>query len=80
MRDALVARLQDGGFVAADEEADELLAAAAGDTARLEALVARRLTGEPLAWITGGVVFCDIALGVHDGVYVPRWQSEPLAQ
>ena len=68
------------GFVAADEEADELLAAAGGDAARLEALVARRLTGEPLAWITGGVVFCGVALHVEPGVYVPRWQSEALAE
>jgi release factor glutamine methyltransferase len=79
-RAALVARLEAGGFVAADEEADELLAAAAGDAARLEALLARRLTGEPLAWITGSVVFCDVELQVGDGVYVPRWQSEQLAR
>ena len=68
------------GFVAADEEADELIAAAGGDAARLDALVARRLTGEPLAWITGGVVFCGVPVHVEPGVYVPRWQSEALAE
>jgi release factor glutamine methyltransferase len=78
-RAALVARLEAGGFVAAAEEADELLACAAGDADRLEALLARRFTGEPLAWITGSVTFCDVQLRVHEGVYVPRWQSELLA-
>ena len=49
----LAERLAAAGFVAADEEAEELLARADGDEALLDALVARRLTGEPLAWITG---------------------------
>jgi release factor glutamine methyltransferase len=78
-RAALVARLEAGGFVAADEEADELLACAAGDGERLEALLARRFTGEPLAWITGSVAFCGIEVRIDPGVYVPRWQSEQLA-
>ncbi|HEX6698410.1 MAG TPA: HemK/PrmC family methyltransferase [Solirubrobacteraceae bacterium] len=76
---ALTELLADAGFVAAAEEADELLARAAGDQAVLDALVARRLTGEPLAWITGSVSFCGLEIGVDPGVYVPRWQSEPLA-
>ena len=76
---ALAELLADAGFVAAEEEADELLARAAGDAELLDALVARRLTGEPLAWITGTVAFCGLEVGVDPGVYVPRWQSEPLA-
>ena len=79
-RDALAARLAEGGFVAPDEEADELLARAAGDGELLGSLVARRLTGEPLAWITGSATFCGIELRVDPGVYVPRWQSEALAR
>lgn len=79
-RAALVTRLMAGGFVAPQEEADELLAAAAGDDARCDALLARRLTGEPLAWVTGTTVFCGLTLAVHPGVYVPRFQSEPLAE
>jgi release factor glutamine methyltransferase len=75
----LTALLMREGFVAADEEAEELIAAAAGDGDRLDALVARRLTGEPLAWITGSVVFCGLTVGVDAGVYVPRWQTEALA-
>jgi release factor glutamine methyltransferase len=79
-RAALAELLADAGFVAAQEEADELLARAAGDVELLDALVARRLTGEPLAWITGSVSFCGLEIRVDGGVYVPRWQSEPLAR
>ncbi len=71
----LTARLERAGFVAAEEEAAELLAAP-GD---LEAMVARRLTGEPLAWITGTAPFCGLWIRVDPGVYVPRWQTEALA-
>jgi release factor glutamine methyltransferase len=78
--EALAELLADAGFVAAQEEADELLARAAGDVGLLDALVARRLTGEPLAWITGSVAFCGLQIRVERGVYVPRWQSEPLAR
>jgi release factor glutamine methyltransferase len=78
-RTSLVELLAAEGFVAAEEEADELLARAGGDAELLEALVARRLTGEPLAWITGTVTFCGLEIRVDPGVYVPRWQTEQLA-
>ena len=65
--------------MAAEEEASELVAAAAGDPERLESLVARRTAGEPLAWITGAVAFCGLRISVHPGVYVPRLQTEALA-
>ena len=61
--------------MAAEEEAAELLACADPGAA-----LARRLTGEPLAWITGRTVFCGIELVVHPGVYVPRWHTEALAR
>ncbi|MGD0593569.1 MAG: methyltransferase [Acidimicrobiales bacterium] len=77
--EALTALLTGAGFVAAHEEAYELLACAAGDVELLDSLVGRRLTGEPLAWITGTVAFCGVEIRVDPGVYVPRWQSEPLA-
>jgi release factor glutamine methyltransferase len=77
---ALTELLSQAGFVAADEEADDLLACAAGDAERLEALVARRLTGEPIAWITGRVSFCGIEVRVEPGVYAPRWHTEALAR
>jgi release factor glutamine methyltransferase len=78
--EGLAAMLADAGFVAADEEAEELLARAAGDVELLDALVARRLTGQPLAWITGSISFCGLEIRVDPGVYVPRWQSELLAR
>jgi release factor glutamine methyltransferase len=77
---ALAALLADAGFVAADEEAEELLARAAGDAELLQSLVQRRLTGEPLAWITGKVEFYGLEIRIDPGVYVPRWQSELLAR
>lgn len=77
---ALSALLSDAGFVAAIEEAEELLARAGADTDLLDSLVRRRLTGEPLAWITGSVSFCGLTIRVAPHVYVPRWQSEALAR
>ncbi|HVC70605.1 MAG TPA: methyltransferase [Acidimicrobiales bacterium] len=73
------AELRAAGCVAAAEEAAELMEAAGGDPGRLRALVARRCSGEPLAWLTGSVRFGGETVLVHRGVYVPRWQSEPLA-
>jgi release factor glutamine methyltransferase len=75
-RAELAALLAANGFVAPQEEADELLAAGGP----VEALVERRLTGEPLAWITGTTVFCGVEVAIHPGVYVPRWQTEPLVE
>ena len=77
---SVTGQLARAGCVAAEEEAAELVAAAGGDAAVLGALVARRCTGEPLAWVVGSVVFCGETVLVHPGVYVPRWQSEPLAE
>jgi release factor glutamine methyltransferase len=78
--EALAAQLAAAGFVAPDEEAEEMLARAAGDAELLDSLLQRRLTGEPLAWITGKVEFCGLEIRVDPGVYVPRWQSELLAR
>ena len=73
--------LTEAGCIAAREEADELIrAAAAGDDDALEDFVSRRTNGEPLAWLTGTVTFCDLSLFVAPGVYVPRGQTEPLAR
>lgn len=46
---------------------------------RLERMVARRLSGEPLEWITGWADFCGLRIRVARGVYVPRWHTEALA-
>ena len=79
MRADIVARLATAGCVAPEEEAAELVAAAR-EPGELEALVVRRTSGEPLAWVVGSVTFCGIRVEVHPGVYVPRWQSEALAR
>jgi release factor glutamine methyltransferase len=76
---SLIALLASQGFIAADEEAHELIAGAGGDAELLDSLVARRLTGEPLAWLVGSTRFCGRLVRVDPGVYVPRWQSEQLA-
>ena len=78
--EVVAAKLSRAGFVAAREEADELLIRARGNRDLLSELVERRLTGEPLAWITGSALFCGRTIRVDSGVYVPRWQSEPLAR
>ncbi len=79
-RDSVAQRLARAGCIAAGAEADELVRAAGGDVAVLDDLVARRATGEPLAWLTGTVMFGGVELRVAPGVYVPRWQTEALAR
>jgi len=79
-RVSVTRRLTEAGSIAASEEADELIEAAGGDGDALEVLVSRRTDGEPIAWLTGTVTFCGIILFVAPGVYVPRWQTEPMAR
>ena len=72
--------LAEAGFVAPDAEADALFAASRAGIGSLEELLARRLGGEPLAWITGSVDFCGVRVGVDHGVFVPRPHTQPLAR
>jgi len=74
---AVVTRLRAGGCVFAEEEA-ELLASAAGSPAELDALVARRVAGEPLEQVVGWASFSALRIGVDPGVFVPRRRSEFL--
>lgn len=71
-------RLRAAGCVAAEDEAEELVAAAP-DGPTLDRWLARREQGEPLAWITGILPFCGRSLHVAPGVYVPRPQTQELA-
>jgi len=75
----LADRLAAAGFLSAREEAEELEVRAGGDDRLLEALVERRLTGEPLAWIVGTAAFCGLRVRVDPGVYVPRPHTEQIA-
>ena len=79
-RVSVARRLAEAGCIDADEEAVELIRAAGGDADSLDALIVRRTTGEPLAWLTGSVTFCDMSLIVTPGVYLPRGQTEALAR
>ncbi len=71
--------LVEGGCVAAHEEADALIRASREGAGPIDELIARRLRGEPLAWIIGWVSFCGIRVGVEPGVYVPRPHTQALA-
>jgi len=77
---ALVARLRAAGCVFAEDEAALLLEAAraAGvvDAERLEELVARRVSGEPLEHLLGWVEFAGRPWSVGPGVFVPRRRTE----
>jgi release factor glutamine methyltransferase len=73
----LVARLRAAGCVFAEEEA-ALLCEAAASTGDLEAMVGRRVAGEPLEYVVGWAAFCGLRLVVEPGVFVPRHRSELL--
>ncbi|WP_158867081.1 putative protein N(5)-glutamine methyltransferase [Leifsonia sp. AG29] len=76
---SIVARLRAAGCVFAEEEA-VLLAEAASSAAELEALVARRVAGEPLEPLLGWVEFCGLRLRIEPGVFVPRQRTSLLAE
>jgi len=66
------------GCVSARAEADWLLEEAPDDRA-LRAMVARRVTGEPLQYVIGWAPFGRLRLAVGPGVFVPRPETEGLA-
>ena len=72
--------LAEGGCVAPGAEADELLRASSEGVGSIEELIARRLGGEPLAWISGSVRFCGVRVRVDPGVFVPRPHTQALAR
>lgn len=74
----IVARLRAAGCVFAEEEA-ALLTEAAATPAGLEALVARRVAGEPLEPLLGFAEFGGLRIHVDAGVFVPRRRTELLA-
>lgn len=75
----VVARLRAAGCVFAEDEA-ALLAHAAVDSAELEAMVARRVTGEPLEYIVGWAQFRGRRYTIETGVFVPRHRSELMVE
>lgn len=79
-RTRVLEALSAGGSVSPREETEALFAASVEGAGPIEALVARRLDGEPLAWITGWVSFCDLRIRVDPGVFVPRPHTQALAR
>ena len=76
--DDVVLRLRAAGVVFAEEEA-ALLVEAAPDPG-LEALVARRVAGEPLEPLLGWAGFDGLRVPVDPHVFVPRRRTELLAR
>jgi release factor glutamine methyltransferase len=76
---AVVDRLRAAGCVFAEDEA-ALLAAAAAGSAELDAMVRRRVAGEPLEHLLGWAEFCGLRIGVAPGVFVPRRRKELLVR
>ena len=72
------AELAAAGCVSAAAEADWLLEEAA-DEDGLRAMVARRVAGEPLQYVIGWAPFGRLKLRVGPGVFVPRPETETLA-
>jgi release factor glutamine methyltransferase len=76
---SVVARLRAAGCVFAEDEARLLLDEAASP-GEVEAMVARRVSGEPLEYILGWAEFCGIRIAVNHGVFVPRRRTEALVR
>lgn len=74
----VVDRLRTAGCVFAEDEARLLIDAASG--AELEAMVARRVGGEPLEYVLGWAEFCGLRIAVEAGVFVPRRRTELLVE
>lgn len=75
----VAARLRAAGCVFAEDEA-RLLLEAAGDPGELEAMVLRRVGGQPLEHVVGFAEFCGLRVLVDPGVFVPRRRSEFLVE
>ncbi len=76
----VTARLRAAGCVFAEEEAGVLLDAARGHAGALDAMVVRRVAGEPLEQIVGWAEFCGVRITVEPGVFVPRRRTELLVR
>ncbi len=75
----LVATLRAAGCVFAEDEA-ALLAREAADAGELAAMVARRVSGEPLEQVVGFAEFLGLRVAVAPGVFVPRLRTTLLAR
>ena len=78
VRDWATRELAAAGCVSARAEAGWLLEEAPDEPA-LRAMVARRAAGEPLQYVVGWAPFGPLKLRVGPGVFVPRPETEGLA-
>ena len=76
---AVVRRLRAAGCVFAEDEA-RLLLAEARSADELDALVGRRVNGEPLEHVLGWAEFAGLRIAVDAGVFVPRRRTEALVE
>lgn len=75
----IVEQLRSAGCVFAEDEAILIVDAAASD-GDLAALVARRVSGEPLEQVVGWAQFGGLRITIDRGVFVPRRRTELLAR
>lgn len=75
----LAERLRAAGSVFAEDEA-KVLRSSAGSAHDLEAMVRRRLLGEPLEVVVGWAEFCGVRIVVEPGVFVPRARTGLLVE
>jgi len=77
--DDLIDELRAAGSVFAEDEA-HLLTETAQSPAELDAMVRRRVSGEPIQQILGWSEFCGLRIHVEPGVFLPRPRSEFLVE
>src|SRR3978361_1129635 len=75
----IVRRLRAAGCVFAEDEA-ALLIAEAESPEELDAMVDRRVAGEPLEHLLGWAEFCGLRVAVGPGVSLPRRRTELLVR
>ena len=75
----MVTRLRAAGCAFAEDEA-RLIDAEAATPADRDAMLERRVAGEPLEQLLGWAQFCGLRIALDPGVFVPRRRTEFLAR
>ncbi len=75
----IISRLRAAGCVFAEDEA-ALIAETARDAAELDAMIVRRVSGEPLEYVVGWASFRGLRIAVDPGVFIPRRRTEFLVE